>query len=67
MPRKRKKPRTMDEVVRCAECKFYSKHTFYNFRIREMIAGMCCDWWAQEYAPATDPDDFCSKGERKSE
>ena len=45
------------EVVRCKDCKHYKQNPWSN---EENMMCMCwCDWLA------TDPDDFCSSGERK--
>ena len=47
----------MAELVRCKDCKHYKQNPW---RKEENMMCMCwCDWIA------TDPDDFCSHGERK--
>lgn len=45
------------EVVRCKDCKYYRQN---EYSPDEDMMCMCwCDWLP------TDPDDFCSYGERK--
>lgn len=47
------------EVVRCKDCKYYRQN---EYSPDEDMMCMCwCDWLP------TDPDDFCSYGERKTD
>ena len=47
------------EVVRCKDCKYYKQNPYSP---DEYMMCMCwCDWLP------TDPDDFCSYGERDGE
>ena len=49
--------RDVVEVVRCKDCKHYKQNPWSK---EENMMCMCwCDWLA------TDPDDFCSYGERR--
>lgn len=49
------------EVVRYKECKYYEAPTIHNRKQ--------CAWWTGDpYEQATtDPDDFCSYGERRED
>lgn len=49
------------EIVRCKDCKHY-KNESYPYRPN---AHMMCTCW-NDYLP-TEPDDFCSSGERKED
>lgn len=44
------------EVIRCKDCVCYKKNP-YN---KDELVCMCWDYWLP-----TEPDDFCSYGERK--
>ncbi len=45
------------EVVRCKDCRYYSENRY------DPDNGMWCKCWS-DWLP-TDPDDFCSNGERR--
>lgn len=45
------------EVVRCKDCKYYKQNPYSPDE--DMMCMCWCDWLP------TDPDDFCSYGERK--
>ena len=46
-------------VVRCKEC----KHRYYN----EYMKTYCCEMWADGFDTAVREDEYCSRGERKSD
>lgn len=48
-----------DEIVRCKDCKDYRKNPY------GLSDDMICMCWS-DFLP-TEPDDFCSYGERKEE
>lgn len=57
------------EVVRCKDCKYYTEHyegTYGEYgrcdHPQQEYEVECYDMWV-----ATDPDDFCSYGERREE
>lgn len=47
------------EVVRCKDCKYYKQNPYSQEEDR-----LCMSW--SDWLP-TDPEDFCSYGERKTE
>ena len=51
------KAAAMDELVRCKDC----EHNNESRALR--CGGVWCDYWGTD----PDPDDFCCKGERRSE
>lgn len=53
----RQPPADVVPVVRCRECKHYKQDA--SFR-----KSCFNDLWNQEFAVPTEPDDFCSYGER---
>ena len=50
-------------VIRCKDCKYYVIHTLFG-----QSQGWCerlCDEFDRSLARATEPDDYCSRAERK--
>ena len=53
------KAAAMDELVRCAECRYYKQNRYSTKR------DMRCQCWT-DWLP-TEPDDFCSYGEKRDD
>lgn len=55
----------MNQLVRCKDCRHYVIHILFGHR-----QGWCerlCDEFDKSLARGTEEDDFCSRGERRSE
>lgn len=58
-------PSAQPEIIRCKDCKYYVIHTLFG-----RSQGWCerlCDEFDRSLARGTEPDDFCSRAERRSD
>ena len=55
--------KSMKELVRCKDCKFYIKHSFLG-AIQKWCERLCNEF-DRSMPIATNDDDFCSYGERR--
>ena len=61
----KKVPSAQPEIIRCKDCKHYVIHTLFG-----RSQGWCerlCDEFDRALARGTEPDDFCSRAERRTE
>lgn len=58
-------PSAQTEIIRCKDCKYYVIHTLFG-----RSQGWCerlCDEFDRSLARGTEPDDFCSRAERRTD